>query len=317
MQVLNYNFLVLRKHLIKINLNMKPTLSFECNENWDRMKIGVLSRFCESCQRDVMDFTKMNREETLHYLWMNRNEKVCGRFYKSQLDFHHEEILITVEAFLKKNKNSNLAFYLLAASALMLLGCREERGNKSILDRIDLPLVENYLQMISVDTVEVKAPDPPVNDDKLKFVYHPSLVFESFPRSNISFGDSTTTYGFVFMTEPSGLGALYPDADISRLTPVMPEFVGGYDSLLTFMKENLQYPEWEKKNRVEGVVVVAFVIDSVGNVTQPKIVRTLPNSKNVDAEVLRVVNLMPRWIPGREFDKNVPVEFTLPVRFKI
>ena len=107
------------------------------------------------------------------------------------------------------------------------------------------------------------------------------------------------------------------DEGVARLVPVMPSFVGGYDSLITFMEDHLQYPEWEKQNRVEGIVVAAFVIDAEGNVTQPKIVKSIPNAKNVDAEVIRVVNLMPKWTPGSDMGKNVPVEFTLPVRFKI
>jgi TonB family protein len=291
---------------------MKPTLSFQCNENWDRMKIGMLSRFCESCQRDVIDFTKMPREEILEYLWTNRNEKVCGRIYKSQLDFHHEEILVTVEAFLKKNKNSNLAFYLLATSALLMLGCSDKE--KSYLDIAMLSPASNTLQMTSGDTVVVTPPEPPPDIDT------------SFPDPmpfNLSYqvddwgcfvpNDDVMVYG--------GLGLSHPSPSeywtLAGLPPVMPEFEGGYDALISFMQEHVHYPEWEKHNRVEGVAVVAFIVDAEGNVTQPRIAKTIPNAKNIDAEVLRVVNLMPKWTPGQAFGKNVPVEFTLPVRFKI
>src|SRR5688572_26256281 len=102
---------------------MKPTLTFNCPEKWENMKIGVVSRYCENCRKDVQDFTAMSRGEILYYLWTHRNEKVCGRIAKSQLDYHHEEILVTIESYLKRESNTNLSFYLLAASAALMLSC--------------------------------------------------------------------------------------------------------------------------------------------------------------------------------------------------
>lgn len=290
---------------------MKPILTFQCNESWDRMKIGMVSRFCDNCQRDVMDFTKMRREEVLEYLWTNRHSKVCGRIYKSQLDFHHEEILITIEAFLKTRRNSNLAFYLLAASGLLLTGCYDE--TKSYLDTATFPPPANTLQMSSVDTVDVTPPEIIAGDnrktsgsDELPFVLENGI-------SDFQFSGDMIVFGGLGLSGSHGTEGI----SLMGLAPVMPEFEGGYDGLMAFMKIHLQYPEWEKQNRVEGVAVVAFIIDAEGNVAQPKIVKSIPNAKNIDQEILRVVNLMPKWTPGSDMGKNVPVEFTLPVRFKI
>src|SRR5690349_18303764 len=99
---------------------ISPRLTFSCPENWDKMKIGLVSRYCENCKRDVQDFTTLTREEILQYLLTNRNNKVCGRVFKSQLDYHHEEILVIIESFIKKSRNTNLSFYLLAIGTMML-----------------------------------------------------------------------------------------------------------------------------------------------------------------------------------------------------
>ena len=77
----------------------------------------------------------------------------------------------------------------------------------------------------------------------------------------------------------------------------------------------LVYPEQALKDKVEGRVIVQFVIDIDGNVHSPTILRGL--TTECDAEVLRVVGLMPRWIPAQQDGVAVESNFVLPIMFKI
>lgn len=96
-----------------------------------------------------------------------------------------------------------------------------------------------------------------------------------------------------------------------------PEFPGGTEALVNFMKENLSYPkELLPDDYIEGRVFVRFIVDEQGKVLFPTIFRGL--HPLLDAEALRVVSLMPTWIPARDVIHKEPIKqlFTLPVAFK-
>ena len=97
----------------------------------------------------------------------------------------------------------------------------------------------------------------------------------------------------------------------------MPEFIGGLDSLISFMISNINYPHWEKKNKIQGTIYVSFVIEKDGSVSHPEIIRTVKESIDFDKEVLRVVKMMPNWKPGENKMEKVAVKMTLPVKFTL
>ena len=97
----------------------------------------------------------------------------------------------------------------------------------------------------------------------------------------------------------------------------MPEFVGGLDSLGSFLKSNIIYPEWEKKNKIEGAVYISFVVEKDGKISNPEIYKTVKASKNFDTEVKRVISLMPNWKAGENKGRKVAVKLILPIRFKL
>lgn len=95
----------------------------------------------------------------------------------------------------------------------------------------------------------------------------------------------------------------------------LPQFLGGDNALLRYMRENLRYPKIAKKDNIEGKVEIQFSIDSSGIIDSPKIVTSL--SPECDTEALRVVRKMPKWKPGRYNGKPVKVYFTLPIKFML
>lgn len=96
---------------------------------------------------------------------------------------------------------------------------------------------------------------------------------------------------------------------------VMPQYPGGTSSLSRFISSKLVYPNTAIQNKIEGIVVVGFVIDKDGIVRNPKIIKSLYFS--CDEEALRVLKLIPVWIPAKNNNRNVSFNFKLPIEFKL
>ena len=95
----------------------------------------------------------------------------------------------------------------------------------------------------------------------------------------------------------------------------MPVFMGGYEGLLNFLGQNLKYPQDAFKQGIEGRVVVRFTVSKEGSIKDINVIRSL--SPSCDAEAVRVVSIMPKWVPGMQKGKPVDVIYTLPFSFKL
>lgn len=103
--------------------------------------------------------------------------------------------------------------------------------------------------------------------------------------------------------------------EVFMVVEQMPEFPGGMKELLKFLQDNLKYPENAMKNNVQGRVIVQFVVEKDGTLTEFKVARSV--DPDLDAEALRVLQTMPKWKPGMQRGKIVRVKFTVPVSFKL
>lgn len=95
----------------------------------------------------------------------------------------------------------------------------------------------------------------------------------------------------------------------------MPYFPGGQELLLKYLAVNIKYPASAVKAKKQGRVIVTFIVQKDGSVTHAKIAKSI--DPELDAEALRVVRAMPKWIPGTQFGKPVNVKYTLPVKFSL
>ena len=91
-----------------------------------------------------------------------------------------------------------------------------------------------------------------------------------------------------------------------------PSFPGGQEAMLQFLKENLQWPDVEAD--VQGRVIVTFVVETDGSLTDLKVVRGLDPA--FDKEALRIVKSMPKWIPGTQNGQPIRVRYSVPVTFR-
>ena len=95
----------------------------------------------------------------------------------------------------------------------------------------------------------------------------------------------------------------------------MPSFPGGPQALMQWLSENVKYPVVAQENGVQGRVVVSFVVERDGSITDVKVVRSVDPS--LDKEAARVVKSMPRWIPGKQNGQAVRVKYNVPVAFRL
>ena len=91
----------------------------------------------------------------------------------------------------------------------------------------------------------------------------------------------------------------------------MPEFPGGMAECLKFLAKNIKYPTIAQENGVQGRVIVQFVVNQDGSIVDPVVVRSV--DPYLDKEALRVIQMMPKWKPGKQRGKAVRVKYTVPV----
>ncbi|MDR0367712.1 MAG: TonB family protein [Bacteroidales bacterium] len=94
---------------------------------------------------------------------------------------------------------------------------------------------------------------------------------------------------------------------------IMPEFPGGEQELMMFLKENIVYPKTARELNISGKVVVGFVVEADGSLSNIQVARSV--FSELDEEAMRVVKKMPKWNPGKQRQKAVRVQFYLPVNF--
>jgi len=105
------------------------------------------------------------------------------------------------------------------------------------------------------------------------------------------------------------------EEEVFLVVEEMPKFKGGDKARIMFLVENLKYPEQARKDSIQGTVYVQFIIEENGSVTNAHILRGV--NEDIDAEALRVVEMMPAWIPGKQDGKPVRVQFNLPLVFRL
>ena len=105
------------------------------------------------------------------------------------------------------------------------------------------------------------------------------------------------------------------DDKVYEVCEQMPIFEGGDAALMKYLTDSVKYPELAKKHGVQGRVVIGFIVEKDGSLTDVKVLRHVDIA--LDAEALRVVKGMPKWIPGCQDEQLVRVRYNVPVSFRL
>ncbi len=134
---------------------------------------------------------------------------------------------------------------------------------------------------------------------------------------------TTTTTGVIgdpVIDKPfvdDGAGKIDPPSGPLLTAEVMPAFPGGEPALFRYLQGNINYPYGARENGIKGTVIVGFVIDVTGKPVMLTILKGIRGGKDLEAEAMRVIASMPNWSIGKQNDKPVAVQFSLPVKFDL
>jgi len=103
--------------------------------------------------------------------------------------------------------------------------------------------------------------------------------------------------------------------EIFTVVEEMPCFPGGDEARIRFLQLNIHYPGTARNNGIQGKVFVTFVVEKDGSLSNFRVLRGIGGG--CDEEAVRVIKMMPKWIPGRQRGKPVRVQFNVPIRFTL
>lgn len=95
----------------------------------------------------------------------------------------------------------------------------------------------------------------------------------------------------------------------------MPSFPGGVKALMDYLNKNIKYPAAAENKNIQGRVIVQYVVQKDGSITDVKVVKSV--HPLLDAEAIRVTATMPKWIPGENNGNPVSVRYTMPITFRL
>ncbi|MCL7762414.1 energy transducer TonB [Polaribacter sp. Z014] len=310
-----------------MNSKFKITIPKPCHENWNIMTPMEKGRFCSSCSKTVIDFTKKSTSEIQEYLVENKNQRVCGHFYKKQLDSITIEIpQVTFQQQLSFQKLFILALFFVMGTTLF--SCQYTDGKKQKIENIILvdtiKKVEKEIDSLTIEkkttTIPVKRTVPPV------------------PKTTgITFCEATSKKDSII--EITTLGELPIEGDISYVE-LEEDFVLGmfiqepprfksskklsgekarkdFDSRLKkYFQENFNFEKAQNLGLREGKykIFTQFIIDTLGNVIDIKVRAPHPTLKK---EVRKILQKMPQFIPGKQRNKAVKTKYNLPITFVV
>lgn len=103
--------------------------------------------------------------------------------------------------------------------------------------------------------------------------------------------------------------------EIFDVTEIQPNPPGGMEGWNKYLSQNISYPQQAKSMGIEGTVIVVFVINSDGSISNPEILRGIGGG--ADEEAIRVVQNSPNWSPAKQKGRVVNSRMRLPIRFKL
>jgi len=104
-------------------------------------------------------------------------------------------------------------------------------------------------------------------------------------------------------------------AEIFTVVEEQPGYPGGEEARISYLQQNIKYPEEAKELGIQGKVFVTFVVEVDGSITDVRVLRGIGGG--CDEEAIRVVKSMPKWVPGKQRGVPVRVQFNLPIKFTL
>ena len=270
----------------------KINISEPCLEDWDKMAPNDNGRFCGSCAKNVVDFRNMSPDEIRIYFITNQN--ICGRFKKSQL----EPLTIQIPSrilYSQKNYNKLFLLALFITMGTTLFSCADKNGNKQKIDKIEI--------------IEEKVSE----DKEVENTISLNKTITNKKKQKVNFKKSKQTLNLrndtVLIKANNTANEDYEIHGGLGIEMMEPEYIGGLNRFYSFIKENYKIP-----NKLSGDIQASFVIGKDGCLNEILVTKGLESK--FDKELIRVLNLSPKWLPAEIWGKktSIPYNFFLSIK---
>jgi protein TonB len=273
--------------------------------------IGHLAHDSETNAQKGNDATDAQHLDDL--VFENRNQEYGAYVLRKQyLENVYKGLLVTLI----------VAFIVIFFPAMLKFFKREETIDKAPLRKLV------YSELTAPPPIDKPKPPPPqIQLPKLQKVIKfvpPKIVKESVTeevptikelRENETAAVAVDGVQEIVFDEPVAEVVEAAADEVYMVVEQQPEFEGGYEAMLSFIKKNMVYPANARRMQIDGTVHVSFIVSKTGEISDVKVLRGIMT--DCDNEAVRVVKMMPRWKPGKQNGKPVYVRFIMPIKFRL
>lgn len=214
--------------------------------------------------------------------------------------------------------NKKILFFLggLLISQSFILYAFSHTQYETIIRQVAREFVEDEIEVIE-NTEQVYVPPPPPPPPQIEVAEDDDDADEDIEIEDTDF-DAELEIAPPPPPPPPPSSKPVEDK-IFEVVEIQPEFPGGQAAMLKFISENFKYPEDAKRFEIEGRVMITFLVDSDGSITNVRAL--LPPERQLgyglEDEAIRVIKKMPKWNPGMQRNKAVKVQFTMPIMCRL
>ncbi|MCL2042144.1 MAG: energy transducer TonB [Bacteroidales bacterium] len=178
-----------------------------------------------------------------------------------------------------------------------------------MFERTDVIVEEEMVEITQQEKIELPPP-PPQQPILLQAVEDDIEVADDIEID----AEATVTTEVQEWTRPVQEEEIVEE-EIFMIVEQVPEYPGGDEARLNFLRNNIKYPQMAREAGIQGTVYVGFVVEKDGSVTQVKVMRGIGGG--CDEEAVRVTKMMPKWKAGKQRGKEVRVSYNMPVKFTL
>ena len=234
------------------------------------------------------------------------------------------------ELDLRRQLGKAVAIVGISAGLSAMTGCGNKAKNVDSVSESESNLSKGIVKVDTLERVdgdvEYKSPVDTVIVDKDPATIKKRTAPFKAPAPKAEKKESAVTEGEMVMGQTGGVDIepvpmpnpyIGPDyyEKLFDVVEEMPSFPGGDRKLMEYLSENIRYPEELADACIQGRVIVSFIVEKDGSISNVKVAKSL--DPLLDKEAVRVVSGMPKWIPGRQNGVAVRVRYIIPVTFRL
>jgi len=218
----------------------------------------------------------------------------------------------SLKADLESKKPIFFQIGLVAILFLSLMAFEWKRFEKELKIE-DFSVGKSEIDEIVLQTKEIKPPEPPPPPQQTTVLNIVDNNVEVTNNVEIDADENTQNVEYQKVEEEEVVDK--QETEIFQIVEDQPDFPGGDESRMKFLQENIKYPQIANESGIEGRVILTFVVEKNGNITDIKVLKDIGGG--CGEEAIRVAKIMPKWKPGKQRGKAVRVQFNMPIMFQL